>query len=75
MFTALFDMFAVPNTMLEDGRNGHPTNIQRRNKETEFWNTSWIFPYVCAARRDQWNEQENKNLTLAPLASGKEIFV
>lgn len=42
-------MFSVLNTMLEDGRNGQPMNVQRRKKEIEFWNTSWLLPCVHAA--------------------------
>lgn len=42
-------MFLGLNTMLEDGRNGLPMNIQRRNKETDVWNASWLLPYVHAA--------------------------
>lgn len=47
--TNFASMFSVLNTMLEDGRNGQPTNFQRRNRKIEFWDTSWLLLCVHAA--------------------------
>ncbi|GAB5571746.1 3-mercaptopyruvate sulfurtransferase isoform X1 [Prionailurus iriomotensis] len=44
------------NIMLEDGRNGRLMNFQKRKKEIEFWNTSWLFPFVHTAQDSRMNK-------------------
>lgn len=49
VYSTMWSMFSVFNTMLEDGKNGQPMNILRRKKKTEFWNTNRRLPCVHAA--------------------------